>query len=251
MIDELGTVDRSIFGAGTSETQWQHWAGWRESTQPLDRLIGDRLVVVAPHPDDEVLAAGGLMWAAAQAGRPVVVVAVSRGEGSHPGSARWPQHLLIAQRRFERANALAQLGVSDAAAVELAVPDGQVTDHIATISTQLAEVIQTGDTVVTTWRWDGHPDHEATTAAVLAANADRRARLLQAPVWGWHWAQADQLPTDPLLFNLEPEGKLAKERAVAEFRSQLESDRSTGAGAVLPPAILQRFLRGVEVFFGD
>ncbi|WP_258374343.1 PIG-L deacetylase family protein [Curtobacterium sp. MCBD17_032] len=42
--------------------------------------------MVAPHPDDETLGAGGLIAIAADRGLPVHVVLVSRGEGSHPES---------------------------------------------------------------------------------------------------------------------------------------------------------------------
>ena len=57
--------------------------GWRGAA-----LDGERVVVVAPHPDDEVLAAGGLMRWMACRGREVLVVGVTDGEASHARSAR-------------------------------------------------------------------------------------------------------------------------------------------------------------------
>ena len=50
--------DRLIAGQGTTAAQWRAWTGWpglRVAT--ADELVppGHRLVVVAPHPDDEVL----------------------------------------------------------------------------------------------------------------------------------------------------------------------------------------------------
>ena len=44
-------------------------------------LVGERLVVVAPHPDDEILCAGGMMRWTARSGRDVVVVRLGFPDG--------------------------------------------------------------------------------------------------------------------------------------------------------------------------
>ena len=45
------------------------------------RLAGPRLLVIAPHPDDETLAAGGAIWLARRQGYNVTVVFVTAGDG--------------------------------------------------------------------------------------------------------------------------------------------------------------------------
>ena len=55
---------RLIQGSGTAETAWRAWLKSRGiSTRGLGEWLprSARLVVVAPHPDDEVLACGGLV----------------------------------------------------------------------------------------------------------------------------------------------------------------------------------------------
>ena len=42
------------------------------------------IVVVAPHPDDELLAIGATLAAASDAGTEITIVAVTDGEASHP-----------------------------------------------------------------------------------------------------------------------------------------------------------------------
>ncbi len=242
-------ADRRISGEGTDETSWRDWAGWATPPEPVEAFVTARLVVVAPHPDDEVLGAGGLMWAAAQQEYPVLVVAVTDGDGSHPNSTRWPVEVLRAQRRFERANALAQLGISDFSTVRGGVPDGAITAHIDQVAELVAALVADGDTVVTPWQWDGHPDHEACATAVQQAVAGRAVQTLQTPIWGWHWATPTQFPAPARLFALGSEARLAKERAVAEYRSQLEPDPSTGAEPILPTWALARLIRDVEVYF--
>ncbi|HTZ42978.1 MAG TPA: PIG-L family deacetylase [Jatrophihabitans sp.] len=244
-------ADRRIAGTGTGERAWHGWPGWRTGTAAgLAELVPDgaRLVVVAPHPDDETLGCGGLLHDAARAGREVRLVAVTAGGGSHPGSTRWPPAELVARRRAERAAALARLGLPGCPVHELDLPDGAVTRHRDELAGAVRALCRPGDVLVAPWRYDGHPDHEATAEAVLAAAP--AGTVLQVPIWGWHWArpEAGQLPERPLLFAPAPDALRAKRRAVAEFTSQLSADPSTGAAPVLPSWALSRWLRGVEVF---
>ena len=61
---------RRIFGEGTSARDWESWAGLEElpRLEPGDLVPeGRRALIVAPHPDDEVLGTGGLL--ARQIGR--------------------------------------------------------------------------------------------------------------------------------------------------------------------------------------
>ena len=69
---------------GTAEEAWDEWAGLQHlpAADPLD---WPSVVIVAAHPDDEVLGAGGTMAMLAAAGARLRLVAVTDGEASHPG----------------------------------------------------------------------------------------------------------------------------------------------------------------------
>jgi len=245
-------ADRRIVGTGTSEQDWRRWTGWRTGTPTgLDALVppGSRLVVMAPHPDDETLGCGGLLHDAHAAGRELLLVAVTAGDASHPGSTRWPVDRLVRQRRAERQSALQCLGIGRQPVVELGLPDGQVSAQ--ELSDGLAAELRDGDVLVVPWRFDGHPDHEATAAGALALRRPGLT-LWQVPIWGWHWTGPDDglLPADPLLYSPSTAGLRAKRQAVAQFSSQLEEDSSTGAPPVLPGWALARWLRRTEVYLG-
>lgn len=66
------------------------------------------VVVVAPHPDDETLAAGGTISMLVRRGFTVDVVAVTDGEASHPGSRTTTPDQRREVRAGEQLRALAE-----------------------------------------------------------------------------------------------------------------------------------------------
>ncbi|MCD2517102.1 PIG-L family deacetylase [Massilia sp. G4R7] len=246
--------DRFIRGDGTAADAWRGsaaLAGVADAGAADLAPPGARLVVVAPHPDDEILACGGLLQLLAD--RPSLLVAVTDGEASHPGSLEWPVERLRAMRPGETEAALACLGVAPSV-LRLGIPDGGVTAREAELADRLAQLLAPSDVVLTTWRYDGHPDHEATARACLAAARACGARTLEAPVWGWHWSAPDDgaMPLAHARRLALPEAVLARKRAaMACFASQVLPDVSRGAAPIVPPQALERVLTPFELFFHD
>lgn len=242
--------DRVIEGSGTAESNWLGWL----ATQNVPRVSVDavctanrRLVVVAPHPDDEILACGGLLALCARRRLPVLVVAITDGEASHGTANQCARARLGQQRRHERCAGLMQLGIDPQCVVRLKIPDGLASRHTDLVYSQLEGLLRSGDLVVTTWVLDGHPDHEAAAQVALRTGCN----LLQAPVWMWHWAEPDdaRIPwVDLVALDLTDEAVDAKQKALARHHSQL-SARGTGSGPVLVTSIVQRAARRQEYFF--
>lgn len=143
--------------------------------QPLNIRKTDRLLVLAPHPDDETLATGNLIQSALAAGACVRVIVATDGDNNP-----WPQRLLEkrwridadarrrwgARRRNEAAKALVTLGVSagdirhygwaDQGLTSLLMRDAQCEDRLA------AEIVDFAPTLlVAPSLADRHPDHSA------------------------------------------------------------------------------------------
>ena len=245
---------RAIPAEGTPEALWNAWPGLDAvELVPIEKWMHPmaRLVVVAPHPDDEILACGGLMALHARRGGKSVVVAVTDGEASHGESRPWCAARLAETRRAERLRGLERLGCAEAEVHRLGLADGQVASHGETLQSELSKIMQWGDIVVATWRLDGHPDHEACGRAAARACAEVRCRLLEAPVWMWHWSR----PADPRVpwqrlvgLQLPREAVSRKCRAVESHASQLLA-RSAVQGPVLGPTMLDRLNRRTEYFF--
>jgi LmbE family N-acetylglucosaminyl deacetylase len=234
-------------GHGTDELCWTRWpepAGW-----PRLHVAGHgpRVVVLAAHPDDEVLGAGGLVAALATSGADLLVVWATDGEASHAGSTAVPAAHLAAVRRAESASALALLGAGAAPRRHLALPDGGLADREPDLAEALRAVVRPGDTVVAPWSGDGHPDHEACGRAARAV----APHVLEYPVWMWHWARPgdDRVPwSRARRLDLDGEARERKAAAVACFASQLRPlGPAPEDGPVLPPQVLAHFARDHEV----
>ena len=247
--------DRAIVDAGTPDAVWAPWLARRG----LRRVAADdlcpapsRLVVVAPHPDDEVLACGGLLSMRAAAGLPSLVIALSDGEASHGTHDALACSRLGARRARESSAGLRALGLPSLSVLRLGLPDGGIAAAVEVIATKLALRLRPTDTVVVTWGLDGHPDHEAAADAAARAATATGCRLLQAPVWMWHWATPGdrRVPwQDMVALDLPAHVMRAKQAALRCHQSQFE-DRGTGRGPVLVPSIVERASRTTEYFFG-
>jgi LmbE family N-acetylglucosaminyl deacetylase len=101
-----------------------------------------RAVVIAPHPDDETLAAGGLIQRILASGGRVRVIVVTEGDGyleaaaalsGHPTPSTLDYRTLGKTRLAELRQAMRTLGVLDTDVVRLQEPDGGMselwTDH--------------------------------------------------------------------------------------------------------------------------
>jgi len=213
---------------------------------------GTHLLVLGAHPDDESLGAGGLIAAAARGGASVEVILATDGEASHPNSPTHTPNQLALRRRGEATEAIARLDPR-ATVSFLGLPDGGLRHCHIDLVQALTERLQPGCLVVTPWRGDRHPDHQA---CALAARALLGRRVdcshWQYPIWAWHWAEpaAEQLPWS-VLHRLElSEGpRSAKRIALACYRSQHEplSDLP-GDDAVLPEHVVAHFYRPFESF---
>jgi LmbE family N-acetylglucosaminyl deacetylase len=236
--------------AGTDERTWLG-APRLANLAPLQITPPGRLVVVAPHPDDEVLGAGGLLQSMHHLGVDIAIVAVTDGEGSHP-VAHSSGVDIASTRAAESTVALDRLGCGPAPVTRLGLPDGAVASEISCLTEALSDVLGPDDLCLTPWRSDGHPDHDATGAATLAAAAATGTPVLEYLVWTWHWASPDNslVPwSNCRRLDLDPEQTARKRWATDAFTSQIGPRHfEPHQEPVLTDSILQRFRRPFEVF---
>ncbi|MGA8255124.1 MAG: PIG-L family deacetylase [Nocardioides sp.] len=208
-----------------------------------------RLVVVAAHPDDESLGAGGLIAAAEAAGIAVYVVLLTAGEASPFASPNSTRHALATLRLAEMENALARLAPSNTL-VFLGAPDGQVGKSEEQIARSLADLLGDGSRTLlaSPWRLDGHDDHDAAGRAAAEAATTSGARLIEFPLLTWSRQTPDVLPWDRVrTLTLSPD---LQDRKAAAIRAHVSQVRASGAHAggeaPLPGRVLAHFSDSVE-----
>ncbi len=220
---------------------------------PVDIGTLGRLVVVAAHPDDETLGAGGLIAMAALKGVDIDIVVLTRGEGSHPLSTTHGRDAMTGLRRQEILGAVDVL--APAASIHLhSLPDGALAEHRGEVTDLLAQAVRSVDCetwLVAPWRHDRHADHEAAGAAAAVVANRSGAHLLEYPIWFWHWGSPGEPPSmdRPLRLDLTVAALAAKTAAIDRYASQLRplSDRP-GDEAVVAPRFREHFERPFEIY---
>jgi LmbE family N-acetylglucosaminyl deacetylase len=178
-----------------------------------------RVVLISPHPDDETLAAGGLIQALRERGVPVTLVAVTDGECAYApvGDAR-----LAEVRTVEQMQAAERLGVGREEVVRLHLPDSDVRAKKAELLDRLRPYVTAEAHVIAPWPKDFHPDHEV-CGEVAKELAERTGALLTFYVfWTWHRGTPETLRGLTMeAFSLTAEQQAGKAEALGMHASQL------------------------------
>ena len=254
--DTAGTARQTFPDTINKDCAMPDRARTRTHARLLDlRQLGESVVVVAPHPDDESIACGGLIALLARRSVVVNVIVVTDGCGSHPNSSDYPPARLAKLRAEETLSALTHLGVEERCLWFCGLPDRFVpTEGVpgftAAVDQALGLICRLSPkTLVLPSARDAHGDHRA--AAAIWRHA---ARLAPNPPWMLEyvvWPNAEPPGIVAVTFELGIAEVLPlKQRAVAEHRSQrglvIMDDPD---GFVLPANLLARASAPHEVFF--
>lgn len=229
---------------GTAEEAWDSWLELRH-LPTADPATWPSAVVVAAHPDDEVLGVGGTMAIVAAAGVRLRLIAVTDGEASHPGA---DPGMLGRIRAEESAAALDELGARDTEVIRLRFPDTGLAACEDELTAVLTERCAGFEVCLAPWETDAHSDHEAAGRAARRAAVRADRSVLSYPIWMWHWARpADaQVPWHRACqIPLPSEVAARKRSAIRAFASQLTEREA--AEPVLPAGIVAHFTRSAEV----
>jgi LmbE family N-acetylglucosaminyl deacetylase len=141
----------------------------------------DRVLVLAPHPDDDSLGCAGTVALLADRGAIVTILTVTDGEATK--GAALTREEIACRRRSESARAAAIIGATPR---YLGLPDGGLLERERELEGLLRIAIsEIGPNVVfVPWLLDGHPDHRALADALAAAmnDADNGA---ERQIWGY------------------------------------------------------------------
>jgi len=222
---------------GTPDATWQAalagFPGWEPPPRPL--------LIVSPHPDDEILGAGGLIRAWAQHRRPVTILSVTDGEAAYPD---WKGLARI--RHLELKDALQMLGASHVSVTRLGIPDGCVAARARELKKAIISAAAPGGTIIAPYEKDGHPDHEAAGRVCCELARLDGFSVARYPIWMWHHGEPSMLKKiNGRKFMLDQATRRAKAGAMQRFSSQLAPAQRP---PIVPDHVLAYFSRPYEVF---
>ncbi len=212
----------------------------------LDVSRGDAVVVAVAHPDDETLAMGATLARLAHDGVAVHVLVMTAGEAALDHVGLHPPDL-AARRRTELAAATGALGTTSLTVLDL--PDGALTQHEPEMTEAVRDAVTRHGArcVVTLWRHDPHPDHQAVARAALAAadhpadhpaaSDGERPGVVELALWTTHWTDPDEVRDEIVLVDPGEQAALAKRAALACYLTQREP-LADGLDPILPMDVL-------------
>jgi len=155
--------------------------------------MADRVLVIAPHPDDEAIGCGGALCLHRRRGDPVAVVFLTSGE--RYTDDRPPE----TNRAVREAEARAAGHILGIGRIEfLRMPDMGLAENVRAAADSLAKVLalEPPDVIYLPHPAESHPDHAAALPIVrgaLAGAAGKRPELRGYEVWSplteHHWVE--------------------------------------------------------------
>ncbi len=200
------------------------WTEARIAPPPMDRPPGARILVLAPHMDDETLGCGGSLHRHVLAGEAVTVAYLTDGRKGDPAlnARELPppererlEDELAAARRDEARRSAAILGVRDLRFLDNRDQELRVTPDTRRQVRELLEEVAP-DLVYLPFPTDHHPDHQATNRIFLAALS--AARGIDPPLCAGYEVWAPIAPN--CLVDITSVAEL-KRQALAQFTSQM------------------------------
>jgi LmbE family N-acetylglucosaminyl deacetylase len=200
----------------------------------------DKVLVVAPHPDDESLGTGGLLQRLFAKKIPVRILFATSGENNPWAQRYWERRWRIGaedrarwgrHRRAEAINAIGVLGGQPDCARFLNLPDLGTTDLLmrggaelpVLISNEVQEWEPTVAFIPTTL--DAHPDHSALSVAFSMAFDSVEGSRIRAWEYLVHKPQVP-IGREPVKIYLRAEEVARKRRAILCHETQVALSRS-------------------------
>ena len=216
--------------------------------------LPEHLVVLAPHPDDEVFGCGQLMANMREAGKKVSIVYLTCGEGSHRNCCE-TEEKEIAQARTNLAEKACEISNCDGEQIWAGIIDGDINSERD--EKRIEEIVREihnrdkVDAIAAPHRFEGWKDHENTY--LIGKNVAQTMRLPFYEYCVWFWFS---MPYSKMLKCKWKDVKFV--RGFADTKEEAAKVYLTEKGpcgkpwsGVLPKIFVDANLGKRELFFGN
>lgn len=147
-----------------------------------------KTVIIAPHPDDEVIGCAGLIQTLVERGMPPHVIILTGGEGSHRGCCDTPAATIVEARHQLTLKAAAVLGLPESHIHCLHYPDGGVAlEHPETERLRQLLLLLAPDALFVPHRGEGWSDHLQAAEITKHLLRGRNVSIYEYCVWMWYY----------------------------------------------------------------
>ena len=211
--------------------------------------LTDKTVIIAPHPDDEVIGCAGLIQDLVERGTPPHVIILTGGEGSHRGCCNTSAEEIIAARHQLTLKAAITLGLPEFHIHCLSYPDGGVamehpeTERLRELLTQLSP-----KSLFVPHRGEGWSDHLQAAEITKALMAEKKAVIYEYCVWMWYYNVWHLDFKQACVFRMSRVQHQRKLRAMEQYVTPLAPCGKPWSG-VLPKPFLKAARWSRELYF--
>lgn len=211
--------------------------------------LSGRVLIIAPHPDDEVIGCGGLIGRCLANNNPPHILFMTGGEGSHKDCCNLNASEIVTERRKLTREALNIFGLPLQNIHELGYPDGGISLDNTLIDQlkQIIDEIEPSTIFIPHWG-EGWPDH-VKTAEIVKSILSSDTAVYEYCVWMWYynvWRGLDW--KNAALLRMTPHEHELKLRAMDAYISPLAPCGNPWSG-VLPPIFIKANSGNSELYF--
>lgn len=219
-------------------------------TKRIDECrFGRSILILAPHPDDEVFGCGGLIARLVAEGRAPYVAVLTGGGGSHRSCCDVAEEEIVAARRGLTRKALAELGLPHENIYELDYTDGDISGQHPEQEDCLRRIIDElkPATILVPHRGEGWSDHLAVRELGVKL-APKGAEIYEYCVWMWYYRQRTLDWTNAVCLHMTPREHTRKLAAIQAYTEACAPCGNPWVG-VLPQLFVKANSADIELFF--
>lgn len=207
------------------------------------------IVIIAPHPDDEVFGCGGLIARLiAECHAPHVIV-LTGGGGSHRGCCSTSESYIISARRKLTHKAMSALGLPESHIHELDFTDGHIGEGNSEEKKKLESLISeiNPDVILVPHHGEGWPDHLAARDFGIELTGEN-TKVYEYCVWMWYYRQKNLDWNNAYVLKMSKAEHQKKLEAIKTYHSALAPCGKPWVG-VLPKLFVEANSTKLELFF--
>ena len=211
--------------------------------------LSENMVIIAPHPDDEVIGCAGLIQALVERGTPPHVIILTGGEGSHRGCCNTSAEDIMAARHQLTLKAASTLGLPESHIHCLNYPDGGVvlehpaTENLRELLTQLSP-----KALFVPHHGEGWSDHLQAAEITKHLMTGKDASIYEYCVWMWYYNVWHLDRKHSLVLRMSRAQHQRKLRAMEQYVTPLAPCGKPWSG-VLPKPFLKAAEWDKELYF--